>query len=125
MGNLNGFKFSVAQTYVMHFHTLPSAPIPPELFLDGQIIPYVITPKFLGLIWDRQRTWKPHINLLKASCKKTINLINSLTSTEWSAEQESLLYVLILSTRQITPGLLGHHFQLSQYHCSQTIGTYS
>lgn len=89
----NGFKFSVAKTNVMHFHRFPGLLLSPELTMNNNIIPYVDTVKFLGLIWDKKLSWLPHITKLKANCQKHLGLLKSLTSTEWGADQDTLLHI--------------------------------
>lgn len=89
----NGFKFSIAKTFMIHFHSLPGVHLPPVLNYNNQVIPYVDTARFLGVTFDSRLTWKPHIAKLKASCQKALNLLKTLTTTKWGADQESLMYL--------------------------------
>ena len=66
----NGFKFSKTKTVCMHFCQLRKLHQDPSLFLDGEQLPVVEKHKFLGLIFDRKLSFIPHINYLKAKCKK-------------------------------------------------------
>jgi hypothetical protein len=54
----------------------------------------------LGLILDRQLTWRPHIETVKAKCSKRLNLLRHLAGTQWGADQSTQLRVhkiLVLS----------------------------
>ena len=68
--NENGFKFSKKKTVCMHFCHLHKLHQDPSLFLDGDQLPVVEEHKYLGLIFDRNLSFIPHINYLKAKCKK-------------------------------------------------------
>ena len=49
----NCFRFSVTQTEVIHFTTLPGIYMnKPKRMLGDDELPYVETKKFLGLVWD-------------------------------------------------------------------------
>ena len=47
----------------MHFCQLRKAHDDPVLTLDGQTIPVVEKTKFLGVIFDKELTFIPHIDL--------------------------------------------------------------
>ena len=47
--------------------------------------------KFLGLSWDTKLNWISHVHSIKAKCTKDLNLIQSVSSNKWGAEQEILL----------------------------------
>jgi hypothetical protein len=64
------------------------------------ILKVVNTQRILGLILDRQLTWTPHIETVKAKCSKRLNLLRHLAGTQWGADQSTLLRVhkmLVLS----------------------------
>ncbi|XP_031359489.1 uncharacterized protein LOC116183031 [Photinus pyralis] len=72
----------------------------PLLILNGQPIAYQNCIKYLGLIFDSQLSWIPHLNQLKKDCKQRLNLLKSLSNYEWGADKNTLklLYkTLILS----------------------------
>ena len=97
--NKNGFRFSSSKTKIVHFSTLPGIYPHPRLTLYGSPLQYTSTFKFLGLTWDPKLTWKPHIATLCHSCQKPLNLLKSLTSLRWGADQRTLLLLYHLLIR--------------------------
>lgn len=95
----NGFQFSIAKTHCMVFHPKPNYPVLPVLRMNGQPLPVEKLVKFLGLYWDSQLTWKPHITKLKASCNSALNLLRTLSSREWGADQHIMLQTYRLIVR--------------------------
>ena len=83
----NGFKFSINKTNVVYFSHSSSLVSLPDLYLENHLLPYSNTTRFLGLVWDKKLAWVPHINQLKAQCSKLLNLLRSLTSQTWGADQ--------------------------------------
>ena len=83
----NGFKFSINTTKVIHFSLSSSLVSLPDLYLENNLLPYSNSTRFLGWVWDKKLTWVPHINKLKAQCAKLLNLLRSLTSQTWGADQ--------------------------------------
>ena len=63
--NENGFQFSTAKTVAVHFCSKRLHP-DPDLFLYDTRIPVVPETKFLGVLFDRKLTFKPHLKALKA-----------------------------------------------------------
>ena len=53
----NGFKFSKYKTVCMHFCQLRKAHDDPVLTLDGTPIPVEAETKFLGVIFDKKKTY--------------------------------------------------------------------
>ena len=47
--------------------------------------------RFLRLQWDSKLTWAEHIAKLKLRCAKDLNLLRSLTSCTWRADQETVM----------------------------------
>ena len=94
----NGFKFSPTKTNCMIFDSKRAAVMKPELQINDSAIPVVETAKFLGLHWDSKLNWVPHMTQLKNSCHKALNLLRTLSSTEWGADQDILMrtYKLIV-----------------------------
>ena len=87
----NGFKFSEKKTKAMQFFKKSQPAYKTNLTLKGKTIPLVDHAKFLGLIFDEKLNWGPHISNLKARCNKDLNLMKSLTATQWGANQETLM----------------------------------
>jgi hypothetical protein len=42
-----------------------------ELQLNGRNIPFVNSVKYLGVIFDRKMTWRPHIEIIAAKTLST------------------------------------------------------
>jgi hypothetical protein len=57
---------------------------PPEslLTLNGHNIPFVNCVKYLGVIFDKKITWRPHIEMIKAKAFRTFIRIYSLFKSE-------------------------------------------
>ena len=89
----NGFKFSPTKTVCMHFCRKRKIHPEPRLFLGGELIPVVEKQRFLGLIFDKKLTFKPHIQDLKIRCGKALDIIKCLSSTRWGSDRNILLYL--------------------------------
>jgi hypothetical protein len=63
----------------------------PELNLDGVAIPMTNDVKFLGLTFDRNVTFIPHIQNLKQRCLKALNRLRVVAHMSWGAESVTLL----------------------------------
>ena len=87
----NGFKFSTKKTKAMKFYKGSEPAYNPEIRMGNKRIPVAATIKFLGLTWDSKMSWEQHINSLKSRCSKDLNLLKSLTSYSWGADQETLI----------------------------------
>ena len=47
--------------------------------------------KFLGVIFDRNLTFIPHIKKLKAKCQKALSFFRVVAHTDWGADRKFLL----------------------------------
>ena len=94
----NGFTFSSSKTHCITFHSKPDFPLIPTLKMKGLPLGVEKCVKFLGLHWDSQLTWSIHINKLIASCNTSLNLLKTLSSRNWGADQHIMLqtYRLII-----------------------------
>jgi hypothetical protein len=67
--------------------------------------------RLLGLILDRQLTWRQHIETVKAKCSKRLSLLKHLAGTQWGeADHSTLLRVhkmLVLSAVQFGSAAYG------------------
>ena len=77
---------------MLHFTKL-SIPPPIELRLGNIRIQKSETVKYLGLVFDSKLDWKAHIQQLKSKCNKALNLMRSVSSTEWGADQRTLMMI--------------------------------
>ena len=86
----NGLKFSKTKTVCMHCCQLRKLHQYPSLFLDGEQLPVVDKHKLLGLIFDRKLSFIPHINYLKAKCKKALNILKVVSHCDGGADRKIL-----------------------------------
>ena len=63
----------------------------PNLQLKGTKIPPVDNARFLGITLDSKLSYLPHITALKTKCNKTLNLLKTLSNTDWGANRPTLL----------------------------------
>ena len=66
------------------------------LILYGTAFPVVQEVKFLGLIFDSELTFLPHLCYLKKKCMKALNLLRILANTSWGAD-------LVTSVQSLNP----------------------
>jgi len=94
-----GFKISVDKTVAMIFsRNLNKTPFP--LIIQGKEIAYKKQFKFLGVVFDSQLTWSPHIQYIVDKCARPLNLMRSISAQSWGGGKRVLLMVyraLILS----------------------------
>ena len=88
-----GFTINPQKTQVIIFHDKKSSirETAPKLTLLGNSLEYSKVIKFLGILFDEQLTWKPHIDSLKDRCNKDLNLLRVLSGTNWGADKKSLM----------------------------------
>jgi len=77
----------------MHFCKLRSVNPDPVLLLNGTPIAVVEQVKFLGLIFDKQLSFIPHLHYLKQKCLKAPNFLRVVSSTEWGTDEKTLLHL--------------------------------
>jgi hypothetical protein len=65
----------------------------PCLKIYGNQIPVVEQAKFLGVIFDKQLSFLPHIYYLKDKCLKALNLLKVISSKDWGGDRTTLLRV--------------------------------
>ena len=56
--------------------------------------------KLLGVVFDKQLTWKPHIDFLVEKASKGLNIMRCVSGTNWGSNKETLITIyksLILS----------------------------
>ena len=72
-------------------YTFLQPPQNPVLKLNSTEIPIVEEHKFLGIIFDKKLTFKPHIKHLRSKCNKAIQLLRVIAHTDWGADKKNLL----------------------------------
>ena len=75
----------------MHFSQSRKLHLDPEFTLDGVQTEVVAEFKFLGLLFDAELTFIPHINYLSNKCQKALNLLRVVSSMDWGADRNVLL----------------------------------
>ena len=94
---VSGLAFSGEKTVALHVCRKKNCPkISANLSLDGSVIRCVQSHKYLGVIFDSSLTWRPHIELLRRSCLKSLGLLKHLTHKSWGADRISLLRLFIM-----------------------------
>ena len=91
----NGFKFSTSKTVCIHFHqqyflNFIFSP-DPNILLGKTPIKVVREEKFLSVILDTKLTFKNHIQYLKTSCQKALDILRVVGHTDWGADRIVLL----------------------------------
>ena len=87
----NGFKFSPQKTQAVHFCRKTSCVRDPELTLYGKRIEVKDQARFLGVIFDKKLSFKPHMKDLKVRCQQALNALKIFCSSEWGGDTEILL----------------------------------
>ena len=81
----NGFKFITSKTVCIHFHQqyFFFLSFPPDPNILGKTpINVVREAKFLGVIFDTKLTFKNHIQYLKTSCQKALDILHGVGNTD-------------------------------------------
>jgi len=89
-----GFKLSETKTVAILFtrsHRVDESAI--TLSINGTPLKVEKTAKFLGVVFDRQLTWKPHITHVTDKAKKVTNLLRNVSGQTWGASKKSLLTI--------------------------------
>lgn len=89
--SLNGSKFSASKTKMMCFYPKVEPAYRPVVKLNQTTLSMASNMKFLGLLFDPKLTYQAHITQLKSKCQKSLNLLKSVSSQNWGADQETLI----------------------------------
>ena len=95
----NGFEFLHKKTSRMVFSRSPPVIRPQSIALNGISIKKMQEMKFLGLYWDERLSWNIHIANLKQKCTNALNLLGTVSSQKWEADQETLLRMYLMLVR--------------------------
>ena len=89
-----GFKLSSEKTVAIVFTRNRNCRADDiNLTIGGKIIKVEKTVRFLGVIFDRELTWAPHIKQIEERCNNRLNLMRVMTGTRWGASKMVLLIV--------------------------------
>ncbi len=86
-----GFKLSPLKSVTILFKTQYQRKQNITLNINQHSIPQKSETKFLGVIFDQNLTWTPHIKHLIERCKLDINILKILTNARWGGGKEALL----------------------------------
>ena len=78
---LNKLSLNIKKTKAMVFHSNNKLVDPPEIKISNVEIEYVSEFNFLGLLLDKNLTWKPYINYLRKKLSKVTGIFNKLKHT--------------------------------------------
>jgi hypothetical protein len=85
-----GFKISTSKTTVVLF-TKQKALQKIDLSIHGQKMKLSSSVKFLGIIFDKNLTWKEHFQYISKRTSKRLNLLKCLSSTKWGSDKITLI----------------------------------
>jgi len=85
-----GFKLSPSKTIAIQFRNKRATPENISLHLDGKQIKFEESVKFLGLTFDYKMSWKQHIQNIRQSCMKKLNLLKTVANRNWGADRTTL-----------------------------------
>jgi len=97
----NGLELSGEKTCLLLFNNGHNPKSLPKLYIDGKILEYKQSVKFLGVHFTSKLKWKIHIEYLLNKARKRLNLLKVILSQPWSQNTDTLLHLslsLIRST---------------------------
>ena len=59
-----------------------------DVKIDGEIVPTVKHPKFLGVTFDNMLSFNQHVSELKTKLQSRNNILKALTGTTWGKDKE-------------------------------------
>ena len=97
--NTWGFRVSVAKSCFVLFKKGKSKPV--QLSFNGQNMVEAKSVKFLGMIFDKSLTWNEHIKHVRERCQKRVNILKSLTGSNWGTDKETMVILYKTLVRSI------------------------
>jgi len=75
-------------------------PPTPKLLIDGRVVQLQKSARFLGLTFDHQLKWRPHIENVKGACQKRLNL-RAISGKLWGGDMSVLrtVYLALIRSR--------------------------
>lgn len=89
----NGLCFSTSKTTAVHFCRIRNCNHRLDISLDNVKIPTSNVVKYLGLFFDEKLNWKYHIDQLKSSSSKKLNIIKKLSHSSFGSDRTTLLKI--------------------------------
>ena len=65
----------------------------PTIYFQGELLSFNATPKYLGMTFDRQLRWKPHLENIHQSATRTFDFLDRIASTQTKISQKTLLNI--------------------------------
>ena len=90
---INGQEFNEEKAIkLMFFDKLKNITRDQINHLSRRQYEYITEMKLLGMTFDSPKlTWSHHINILRSSCNKRVNLLKSISHNHWGSSRDSLL----------------------------------
>nr|XP_045581996.1 uncharacterized protein LOC123745466 [Procambarus clarkii] len=86
-----GLSINSVKSCVMSF-TWTRLPDQPVVTVRGCCLPIATEHRWLGVVLDSPRlTWRHHVDYLRASCLRRVNIMKRVSGAAWRASRESLL----------------------------------
>ncbi|KAI3387413.1 hypothetical protein SNEBB_002003 [Seison nebaliae] len=85
-----GFKFNAGKTTVVHFHRKNKIFPPIEITLQGELLIVSTVIRFLGLYLDQRLNWNRHIQHLRETCTKALDILKCLSHIKWGSSRKIL-----------------------------------
>ena len=88
IANNNGFKFSKTKTtatlFTKHSNYNPNL----NLYMENCKLAIRCQVKILGITFDHNLSWIPHLKILKKECVNRMNILKIMASKNWGADQQ-------------------------------------
>ena len=90
---MHGFKFSCRKTVAVHFCRIHSCVSDPQISLYGRTIPVVDSTKFLGVVFDKSLTFKPHVSFSKDRdrVQESLNILKYVAKVTYGGDRKTSL----------------------------------
>ena len=95
--------------------TLSTKVKPDKLILNHTELKHIDNATYLGLTFDRRKTWTPHICNAETTARRKLALLRKIASTQWGAAEAVLKNVYI--------GTICPHLDYGSTACSLTSKT--
>jgi len=95
----NGLELSGEKTCLMLFNNGKNPDQLPKLEINGLVLNYKQTVRFLGVHFTPKLNWKFHIEYLLNNARKRLNFLKLLCVQPWSQDTKTLLHLAISLVR--------------------------
>ena len=93
-GNTQGLNFSPKKSVAVVF-TRKTTLIKAELRLNGSLLPWSRTVKYLGVVLDSRLTWVPHFNEKTKSAKRLLFKYKQIVGTEFGPQPKYMRWMYL------------------------------